>query len=132
MAVGYSPCLTMRPRSSTSVLRPFSVSSLAAHPPLIPEPTTIASNEFDSMLPLWWCRVCKTSKCAKFRLHTQDVLHTRHRHYEPPADSPGSVHADQPDAGGGVPAAVHGVRFRGLVRAARDAAGADLGAQVLL
>src|SRR4249920_2146449 len=42
----------MRPRSSTSVLRPFSVSSFAAQPPLIPEPTTIASNEFCSMLDL--------------------------------------------------------------------------------
>src|SRR3954464_11327488 len=52
VAVGYSPCLTMRPRSSTSVLRPFSVSSLAAQPPLMPVPTTIASNEFVSMLSL--------------------------------------------------------------------------------
>src|SRR5688572_29329830 len=40
----------MRPRSSTRVLSPFSVSSFAAQPPLIPEPTTIASNEFVSML----------------------------------------------------------------------------------
>src|SRR5215212_38468 len=39
----------MRPRSSTRVFSPFSVSSFAAQPPLIPEPTTIASNEFDSM-----------------------------------------------------------------------------------
>src|SRR5262245_51990026 len=50
VAVGYSPCLTMRPRSSTRVLRPFSVSSLAAQPPLMPDPTTIASNVFVSML----------------------------------------------------------------------------------
>src|SRR5688572_6802293 len=49
VAVGYSPCRTILPRSSTSVLRPFSVSSLAAHPPLMPVPTTIASNEFVSM-----------------------------------------------------------------------------------
>src|ERR1700680_2925397 len=34
---------TFRPRSRTSVLSPFSQSSLAAHPPEIPEPTTIAS-----------------------------------------------------------------------------------------
>src|SRR6266849_6118670 len=32
-----------RPASRTSVLSPFSVSSLAAQPPVIPEPTTIAS-----------------------------------------------------------------------------------------
>src|SRR6185436_15420217 len=52
LAVGYSPCLTIRPRSSTSVFRPFSVSSLAAQPPLIPVPTTVASNEFESMVNL--------------------------------------------------------------------------------
>src|SRR5688572_11231963 len=52
VAVGYSPCRTIWPRSSTSVFRPFSVSSLAAHPPLIPDPTTIASNEFVSMFNL--------------------------------------------------------------------------------
>src|SRR6266446_1935982 len=33
----------LRPASRTSVLSPFSVSSLAAQPPVIPEPTTIAS-----------------------------------------------------------------------------------------
>src|SRR5580693_3485528 len=33
----------LRPASSTSVFRPFSVSSFAAHPPVIPEPITIAS-----------------------------------------------------------------------------------------
>ena len=32
------------PRSSISTLSPASVSSLAAQPPVIPEPTTIASN----------------------------------------------------------------------------------------
>ena len=32
-----------RPRSSSRVLSPFSVSSLAAQPPLMPEPTTMAS-----------------------------------------------------------------------------------------
>src|SRR5678816_3559257 len=33
----------LRPRSRRSTVRPRSVSSLAAHPPEIPEPTTIAS-----------------------------------------------------------------------------------------
>src|SRR5687768_9638295 len=36
-------CFTSLPRSSTSVFNPFSVNSLAAQPPLIPEPITIAS-----------------------------------------------------------------------------------------
>ena len=36
-------CSTMRPRSSTKVFSPFSQSSLAAHPPLMPEPITMAS-----------------------------------------------------------------------------------------
>ena len=34
----------LRPRSIMSTLRPASVSSLAAQPPVIPEPTTMASN----------------------------------------------------------------------------------------
>src|SRR5688500_5723756 len=36
-------CSTLRPRSRTSVLSPLSDSSLAAHPPEMPEPMTIAS-----------------------------------------------------------------------------------------
>src|SRR4051812_19113273 len=36
-------CSMFFPRSSMSTRRPFSVSSFAAHPPEIPEPTTIAS-----------------------------------------------------------------------------------------
>src|ERR1700686_493489 len=36
-------CSMFLPRSSMSTRRPFSVSSLAAHPPEIPDPTTIAS-----------------------------------------------------------------------------------------
>src|SRR5215211_6407005 len=36
-------CSTLRPRSSSSTRSPFSVSSFAAHPPDIPDPTTIAS-----------------------------------------------------------------------------------------
>src|SRR5688500_10299803 len=39
----------MRPRSSTRVFNPFSVSSFAAQPPLTPVPTTIASKE---LLPI--------------------------------------------------------------------------------
>src|ERR1700687_3079354 len=39
---------TLRPRSSTSVFSPFSHSSFAAHPPEMPEPTTIASKEVAS------------------------------------------------------------------------------------
>src|SRR6266480_669198 len=35
------------PASSTSVRSPFSVNSLAAHPPVMPEPTTIASYSLD-------------------------------------------------------------------------------------
>ncbi|MCY1380890.1 hypothetical protein D9M69_687480 [compost metagenome] len=37
-------CFTSRPLSSTRVFNPFSQSSLAAQPPLIPEPITMASN----------------------------------------------------------------------------------------
>src|SRR6185295_2709403 len=76
VAVGYSPCLTMRPRSSTSVFRPFSVSSLAAQPPLIPVPTTIASNEF----------VSKRAPLVQSR-----------RHYGLLARTTGSVQTDVPD-----------------------------------
>src|SRR5260370_4274852 len=36
----------VRPASSTSTLSPFSVSSFAAQPPVIPEPPMIASNVF--------------------------------------------------------------------------------------
>src|SRR5690242_5129220 len=36
-------CSIFLPRSSSRTLSPFSVSSLAAHPPEIPDPTTIAS-----------------------------------------------------------------------------------------
>src|SRR5215831_16684945 len=36
-------CSMFFPRSSSSTLRPLSESSFAAHPPEIPEPTTIAS-----------------------------------------------------------------------------------------
>src|SRR5688500_16800554 len=39
-------CRRLRPRSSTSVFSPRSVSSFAAQPPDMPEPTTIASNVF--------------------------------------------------------------------------------------
>src|SRR5258705_4622338 len=39
---------TFRPRSRTSVFSPFSHSSLAAQPPEIPEPTTMASKELAS------------------------------------------------------------------------------------
>src|SRR6266496_3744423 len=40
-------CSIFRPRSSRRTRRPFSVSSLAAHPPEIPDPTTIASYVVD-------------------------------------------------------------------------------------
>src|SRR5262245_45861073 len=43
-------CSTLRPRSSTSVLRPLSHSSLAAQPPVMPEPTTMASKVLVSLL----------------------------------------------------------------------------------
>src|SRR5205085_9378001 len=36
-------CSMFLPRSSSSTVRPRSVSSLAAHPPEIPDPTTMAS-----------------------------------------------------------------------------------------
>ena len=36
-------CRNGTPRSSTSVFNPFSQSSFAAHPPEMPDPTTIAS-----------------------------------------------------------------------------------------
>src|SRR5688572_27843888 len=63
----------MRPRSSTRVLRPFSVSSLAAHPPLIPEPTTMASNEFVSML-YWFPRTEMTMPPRSIMDHTRVLL----------------------------------------------------------
>src|SRR5215216_3189165 len=98
VAVGYSPCFTMRPRSSTRVLRPLSVSSFAAHPPLMPEPTTIASNEFCSMLlsgthaplltPPKQRRPCTFGKKSA-------ILR---RHYGPLARSTGSLQPDLPDA----------------------------------
>src|SRR5579863_5974851 len=40
-------CSTLRPRSNSNTRRPLSVSSFAAHPPDIPEPTTIASKLVD-------------------------------------------------------------------------------------
>src|SRR5205085_11962631 len=40
-------CSMFFPRSSRRTRRPFSVSSLAAHPPEIPDPTTIASYVVD-------------------------------------------------------------------------------------
>jgi hypothetical protein len=39
-------CSTLGPLSNTNVFNPPSVSSLAAQPPLIPEPTTIVSGVF--------------------------------------------------------------------------------------
>src|SRR5690242_5905598 len=41
----------LRPRSSSSVFNPRSVSSFAAHPPEMPDPTTIASYSVDSIAP---------------------------------------------------------------------------------
>src|SRR5436190_10548121 len=49
-------CSMFLPRSSRRTLRPFSVSSLAAHPPEIPEPTTIASYCVDCIRFLVWER----------------------------------------------------------------------------
>src|SRR3954452_15609838 len=42
-------CWTLRPRSRTSVVSPFSHSSFAAQPPEMPEPMTIASNEVSAI-----------------------------------------------------------------------------------
>src|SRR5579863_10207661 len=44
-------CSTGRPRSRTRVRRPFSQSSLAAHPPEIPDPMTMASKVWASRPP---------------------------------------------------------------------------------
>jgi hypothetical protein len=41
-------CSTWWPRSSINVFNPFSHNSFAAHPPEIPEPTTIASKVYES------------------------------------------------------------------------------------
>ena len=48
----YNPviCLISMPLSSMMVFKPFSESSLAAHPPLMPEPTTIASNTLSAII----------------------------------------------------------------------------------
>src|SRR5215204_1268941 len=43
-------CSTLRPRSSRSTRSPFSVNSFAAHPPEIPDPTTIASYSDDCIV----------------------------------------------------------------------------------
>src|SRR5690606_14505998 len=43
-------CCTSLPLSNTRVFSPFSVSSLAAQPPLIPEPTTMASKDLSFTL----------------------------------------------------------------------------------
>src|SRR5262245_40569 len=40
-------CSMLRPRSSSNTRSPFSVSSFAAQPPEMPEPTTIASYSVD-------------------------------------------------------------------------------------
>src|SRR3954469_23022661 len=57
-------CSMFLPRSSIRTFRPFSVSSLAAQPPEIPEPTTIASYCVDCIRALVWKRefayVCQT------------------------------------------------------------------------
>src|ERR687892_585149 len=45
-------CSTLRPRSSSRTRSPFSVSSLAAQPPEMPDPTTMASNWVACMAPL--------------------------------------------------------------------------------
>src|ERR1044071_9890325 len=47
-------CSMFLPRSSSRTLRPFSVSSLAAQPPEIPEPTTMASYCVDCIRFLVW------------------------------------------------------------------------------
>src|SRR5450755_3339771 len=44
--------MMVRPASRTSVFKPFSVSSFAAHPPVMPEPTMIASYDWFAMCPL--------------------------------------------------------------------------------
>src|SRR4051794_31076372 len=102
----------MCPRSSTRVFRPFSVSSLAAQPPLIPEPTTIASNEFCSML--YWAP----------RKNSAD--------YGPSPRDSGSVSRDQPDPDRGVRDPVQHLRRRRLLRDLRQHHRPDLGGEVLL
>src|SRR6476620_7551745 len=44
-------CSMFFPRSSNRTRSPFSVSSFAAHPPEIPDPTTMASYDVDCTLP---------------------------------------------------------------------------------
>src|SRR3984893_66662 len=46
-----------RPASRTKTLRPFSVSSLAAHPPVMPEPTMMASYSVVGILRISPCSV---------------------------------------------------------------------------
>src|SRR6478735_5208896 len=55
-------CWTLRPRSSTSVVSPFSHNSFAAQPPEMPEPMTIASNEVFSAMPADMARVAAFRK----------------------------------------------------------------------
>src|SRR4051812_40820131 len=60
-------CSTLRPRSSSSTRSPFSVSSLAAQPPEIPEPTTIASYSVDciaSSLAVDPIRICAAERVS--------------------------------------------------------------------
>src|SRR3954470_14693952 len=111
----------MRPRSSTRVLRPFSVSSLAAQPTLMPDPTTIASNEFDSMF------------YSRTRWKRGWRVRTRHRrHYGPLARSTGSVQPDVLDARRHRVRAHRVLRVGGPLRIDRHRVPADLDLQILL
>src|SRR5436189_1897875 len=106
----------MRPRSSTSVFKPFSVSSFAAQPPLIPEPTTIASNEFCSML----------------YLSPEAIASNTRPHYGPLARSSGSVPSDQSPDGRNIQRASHVVSLARQLWLVRGLVPAGLGIQILL
>src|SRR6185295_7872357 len=92
--------------------RPFSVSSLAGKPPLIPVPTTMASNEFESMV---------------------NLAPLSPRHYGLRPRFAGSVSIHEPDPRRGVLAAAHDHGHGdGRVRHVRAALLDDLDLQVQL
>src|SRR5215211_1836151 len=82
------------PASRTSVFRPRSVSSFAAHPPLIPDPTTIASKCVTSRMGISGrARLLdrhrrRAIELARHDLHFEHVLHHRLAREVPVDDEP--------------------------------------------
>src|SRR5690606_18300125 len=77
--------LTSLPLSNTKVFSPFSVNSLAAHPPLMPDPMTIASKVLSFILSIFklaididffgWIDLYLSLKTARNHLVGHDLCH---------------------------------------------------------